>query len=480
MKTRHCMLLIGILLGIGAGGWWLWQVRQPSALQAADTLFSNGQYHEALASYQQLAHTRPSALLNLRIGMLHTIRGEARPAQIALATALDQGLSGDDYALARLYQGALAARVPGYGDPAALWERVPASSTIAAVRSALLGDYWLRNGNLQQAAAHFQAAIGLPEPWMRFAQQRLELIAALNQPLDQLPVPSAQPASQPVLQLTLPLLTTLDQHAEEIRLALTAQGDQRQLALGQVLVTLGLPHLAITHFAAVPADSDAAIAAQAGLAYATWLTGDQATGMQQLRDLVNQNPDDARARALLALIALSLADKETARAQLEIIRATAPGEPATHLAWGQWYMAQADYLAAGAALRRALDRAAPEERGTYALHLARFHLESDLLVCEQGLPAAETATTSLQAAASAWAVLAQARLACGDPAGALAAANQAYQRNPHDPEALFQLGQALAASGNLAQARTMLIAAADAAPASPWQRRAELRLAELP
>ena len=177
------------------------------------------------------------------------------------------------------------------------------------------------------------------------------------------------------------------------------------------------------------------------------------------------HPTDSRARALLALAYLSTHNAPGAQAQLDIVRAQAPRAPETHLAWAQWYAAQHDYLAAAEEYRLALSDAAPDERGTYALALARFHIDIALERCENGLPAAEEAARALPNDPRAWTTLANVRFGCGDPAGSRAAAEQALQRAPASAEASYYLGRALAALGDRPAARLALINAADLAPA---------------
>jgi tetratricopeptide (TPR) repeat protein len=157
----------------------------------------------------------------------------------------------------------------------------------------------------------------------------------------------------------------------------------------------------------------------------------------------------------------------------------APRVPDTHLAWAQWYAARHDYIRAADEYRRAFNDAPPDDRGRFALALARFHLDTALRVCEVGYLAAEEAARLLPDDAGAWIALASARLTCGDPAGARAAAERALARSPDDAEANYYLGRALAALGDRSGARRALIQAADLAPASPWRARAETQLAAL-
>src|SRR5262249_38252366 len=148
-------------------------------------------------------------------------------------------------------------------------------------------------------------------------------------------------------------------------------------------------------FATVAPGSPGALAAATYAAYTSWRSGVRAEGQRQLEALVAAYPREPRARALLALVYLADDDAADARAQLDLVQGMAPRAPDTHLAWAQWYAAHHDYVAAASEYRRALDQALPEERGRYALALARFHLASGLHACEVGPPAAEEATRYL-------------------------------------------------------------------------------------
>ena len=162
--------------------------------------------------------------------------------------------------------------------------------------------------------------------------------------------------------------------------------------------------------------------------------------------------------------------------QLEAVRALAPRAPDTHLAWGQWHMAQHDYVAAAESYRLALSSAPPEQQGAYALALARFHVDTAFQVCDAGLAAAATAARLRPGDPRAWSVLAAARFACGDADAARAAAESALGLAPADAEAAYYLGRSLAQLGERAAARQALIQAADSAPATPWRARAEQQI----
>jgi Flp pilus assembly protein TadD len=229
----------------------------------------------------------------------------------------------------------------------------------------------------------------------------------------------------------------------------------------------------------VAPNTPSALSAAAYAAYTRWSAGDRTEGLLRLRKLVADHPDQPRARALLALLYLFARDDSSAEAQLAAIRALAPRAPDTHLAWAQWYAAQHEYVQAADEYRRALGDALPDQRGIYALALARFHLETSLRLCEDGLPAAEEAARALPEDRRVWTTLAAARFGCGDAAGARAAATQALERSPTSAEAAYYLGRALAMLGDRPAARLALVNAADLAPASPWRERAEAQMTTL-
>jgi tetratricopeptide (TPR) repeat protein len=274
-------------------------------------------------------------------------------------------------------------------------------------------------------------------------------------------------------------LPTADPDAVQLADALRAPAEQRPQLLGQLYLHAQLYGLAEAQFATVAPDSAGAISAATYAAYTRWIAGDRAEGLRRLQDLVAAHPNEQRARALLALVYLATRDAPGAQVQLEIMRTQAPRTPETHVAWAQWYAALHDYLAAAAEYRLALSDAKPNERGTYALALARFHIDIALARCENGLPAAEEATRALPNDPRAWTTLASARFGCGDPAGSRAAAEQALQRAPASPEATYYLGRALAALGDRPAAQQALINAADLAPRSPWRERAEAQIVAL-
>ncbi len=471
----------------------------PDALRRADALFAAGRYHAALAAYRDLARTAPhDPLPAARRGMVETVRGESEAAGRSLGFAIGRGLGGRDHDLARLYQGRAAAWAGKRGQAAQFWGTIGAASPLYPYRRVLEAESLLRAGEYPAAEAAYRAALdaGLPAAWRAQARTRLAaLVAARDQaaarallaegdappppPGGLLPRLLAWLAPEGDEPLAAPLLPRARPDAAQLAAALAAPPDVRPQLLGQLYLDAGMYALAEAQFAVVPGDSPAALAARAYAAYTRWLAGDRAGSIARLEALAASHPEEPRPRALLALTYLAGAEAERARQQLQTIQTMAPRAPDTHLAWAQWYAAHGDYLAAGDAYRQALRDAAPEQRGPYALAAAEFHLVAGAQLCNEGAPAAETAARLLPGRPRPLIVLAAARLRCGDPAGAHAAAAAALQLDPGSAEASYQLGRALAALGERAAARAAFVGAADLAPDTAWRERAETQIQAL-
>ena len=462
-------------------------------LRRVDALFATGRYHHALAAAEALVARAPrSASALLRLGMVRAVRNEQPLASRALASALGLGLRGREHDLARLYQGRVSAGAGRHDEAAQVWATIGRRSPLFAVRRVLEAESLLAIGDYSDAEAAYRAVLlrPLPPEWRSVVHARLAGLRASSDPAGALAelaaiessgagVPPPDQALPGLDALIAPLLPVARPDPHQLGAALRAPGTQRAQLLGQLYLDAGWYALAEAQFASVAPNAPGALAAAAYAAYTRWQAGDREGGLRRLEALVAAHPDEPRARSLLALAYLSDNDAPGAQAQLDALRALAPRAPDTHLAWAQWYAARHDYLAAAEEYRRALADAPDDARGIYALAVARFHLDTTLQVCAAGWPAAETAAQLLPGDARAWTALAEARLLCGDPAGARAAAEQALLRDARSAEAAYYLGRALAALGDQAGARTALISAADLAPASAWRERAETQLATL-
>lgn len=460
------------------------------ALRRADALFALGYYYDSLAAYQALALREPQfAPVFLRLGILHTIRHELPAASQVLGSAFGLGLSGHDNDLVRLYQGQISFANGMLDEATQFWRLIGAHSPFYPFAQTLEAERRLHDQDYAAAEALYRAADGLhlSPPWRSVVTLRLAMLRASSDPMGALSeLQQSADADEMTVEVyplvgvfTDPLLPRPLLDREQLRIALTAESEQRAQLLGQLYLQAGVYGLAEAQFSRIRGDMPLGVSAQAYAAYARWKAGDRIEGLRRLEALVAAHPADPRARALLALVYLAANRQEQAEAELETLHLLTPRSPNTHLVWGQWYAAQHDYLEAAAAYRRALDDAAPEERGNYALVLARFHLDTSLNICKDGRPAAEEAAQRLPDEPQAWLVVAASALSCDDPTGARAAANRALQLRPDSAEAFYYLGGAFALLGDRSGAKQAFVRAADLAPASVWRTRAETWLMEL-
>lgn len=452
-------------------------------LRRADALFRAARFYDARAAYTALAARAPALPEAwLRLGMLGALRGEPAAADRAFLAALAAGAAPPDQALIRLYQGQLAARAGRPAEAAPFWSRIEPGTALFGPRTLLEAELRLAAGDYPAAESGLRTALerDLPPDWRRLAHARLALLRASSDPSSAqaelaLAGAAAGPGAPGDLWLT-PLLPADAPSPAQIAAALAAPPDQRAQLLGQIYLAARLFPLAEAQFASIPPDGPGAPAAAAYAAYTRWQAGDHAEGLRRLGALVQRYPADPRARALLALASLASDDFAAAQAQLAAVGQLAPRAPDLQLAWGQWYAAQHDYPAAAAAFARARSAAPPDQQGSYALALARFHIATEFLLCEAGQPAAEAASRALPASPEAWSALAAAQLGCGQPGPARSAAEQALALAPSSPEAAYYLGRAQAALGDRSAARLAFVRAADSAPASEWRARAEQQI----
>lgn len=455
-------------------------------LRAADKLFAAGRYYEALAAYTPLVPELPAA--ELRLGMVRALRGERAAAERALRSAMQRGLADDDYHLALVYLGRALADDGRSALAARTWAlledcRSTAACAYRAPGRLLAAEEALRAGDAAAAAA-YRAALEAPLPvdWGSLARYRLALLAAPDDPAAAatlLAAPDDLTATLPTDPLLAPLLPDLGDGPGELAAVLVAPPAERTRLLGQLYLGLGLYGMAERQFARVDPEGPDALGAAAYAAYTHWRAGDPHGGLARLEAIVAANPDEPRARTLLALALLSTDAPDAARDQIDAVARLAPRDPDVQLAWASWHAARREYDQASLAYDEALRRASSAERGRYALVAAEFHLATTYELCERGLPLAEQAAAALGRDAVAQSTLAAHRYHCGQFAAAAAAAREA-QAVGAGPDAAFYLGASLAALGASGDARAALIHAADLAPASDWRRRAELALAALP
>lgn len=456
-------------------------------LRRVDALFIAGHTYDARAEAAQVVEYAPDfAAVLARVGMIATVRGELPLASRMLARAIGLGSTGQERDLIRLYQGQIAAQSGQEAEARRFWSTIAESSPLFSFRRTLEAEYFLRTMEYAGAENAYRDAlrVGLPPNWRNVVFTRLAALRATSDPqgaaaeLAHIDLAAAR-QRLPNSGLAAPLLPQAHPGAEQIAAALKLDAPYRAQMLGQLYLESGLYALAEAQFAMIAPDNPRAVAALAFAAYTRWRAGDSAAGLHQLENLVATHPNEVRARVLLALIDSIENRIEQARIQLDALRAHAPNDPDTHLAWAHWYSIQHDYLAAAAEYRHARDDAAPAERGIYLIILARFHIEAAFQICEEGQPAAEEASRLLPNDIRAWVVLAATRFSCADAAGARDAAQTALQQSATDAEAAYYLGRARAALGDRQGARAALVQAADTDLASPWRQRAEAQLTVL-
>jgi|HigsolmetaAR201D_1030396.scaffolds.fasta_scaffold12474_4 tetratricopeptide (TPR) repeat protein len=483
-----CIYTVALVLLLWQSLRWAWRPDANDLLRSFDQQFVAQHYYEALRSAEKLVQRSPeSAAAWTRMGMIRTLRAEANEASIALSNAIRLGVYGHEYDLVRLYQGRVSLLM-GYHDEAALfWAQIAPTSPVYGMRRILDAELFLVLQDYASAEAAYRTALQaeLPVAWRRQALTRLAALRASSDPpgamaeIAQIAQVSAPRNLPSTVNFLAPLMPRAYPDAQQISVALESEQDQRALLLGQMYLDAGWYALAEAQFTAVAPASPNALAATTYAAYTAWRSGARAEGQQKLEQIVDEHPDEPRARALLALIYLSEEDSSSSQVQLDLVRAMAPRSPDTYLAWAQWYAAHHDYVAAEAEYQRARLQALPEDRGRYALAQTRFYLQTGLRLCESAPPIALEAVMLAPQQVDAWVTLAQTRLACSDLEGAVSAAQRALELAPTNAEATYYLGQSLALLGRRSEARSALIKVVDLAPASPWRARAETQLARL-
>jgi tetratricopeptide (TPR) repeat protein len=501
-------------------------------IQRADTLFADGHYYAALQEYTRLSAQEPlpppdAATILLRLGMVRTIRGEWDQAETALRQALHQHQiepgAGPSRGLARLYLSHVLREQGRMTEAVGVWaganedgteERETEAPRFAGPAHVLQAEWELRQTHYRTAEAHYRAATRYPLPsdWGKLVIYRLAFLDAASSAsaaLDELetgtdwyaqwdeqnrgsprgslklpPLPTRGPSlslsiSPPDPFLT-PLLPDIGSQAGTLLGILRAEPVRRAQLLGQFY--LGQSHytLARDQFARVPHGHPLALAAAVSLAYSRWQEGDIRGSIRDLETLTAAHPDQPRLRVMLALAYLTRSDPDAARQHIHALTQSYPDQPEIYLSWSHWYLFHRDYVNASKGYQKAMAQAVVPfaQRGRYALLTARYHLATTYAVCEEGLPAAETAVRALPNQARAWTTLAASRYYCRDLSGARAAAYQALDRGA-GAEAAFYLGATLLDMGDIPAARTALVQAADEAPDTIWRERAEARLSSL-
>mgnify|MGYP005838375391 FL=1 len=493
MHTRHPpprglapLLIIG---GLWFGLLFVYRLwLAPTPMQQADRLFVQGHYtaaHHAYRSHADSTHI-PSAELLLRIGMLHTVRGEYGSASHTLWQAIGQGLPPAQHDLALLYLGVSSARSDNLALALTIWQEYPLCKAdtcpYAGVRQTLIGDALLAQHQYAAARAAYAAALDLPLDlaWHQIARTRYALLLAADDPH----------AAQAVLERTLthprpapftaPLVPPrIAQEQQLLHSILHANPADHAQLLGQIYTRYGYDALALATFAQVPATSPHAHSAAAYRAYLTWRTSPAYAELGELDSFQQTTPNDPAATTLLLLSTMTTAALSHSSVPTTTLAQLPNGTPERALLEAIWHLFERDYTAASMHMQQLLARSSGIQRGHYALWVARFHLDRAYAVCAEGRTAAELAVQSLPDVSAAWTVLAGVLFQCGDDVGAQHAAQQAIAHDHALPalsppaEAWLYLGAAHLRQGDATAARHALTTAADLAPASVWRERAE-------
>lgn len=482
--TRIWLLWPGlVLLALAA-----WLVLRPTPyaaeLRAAERLWQMGRSAEARQQYLALAQ-QPAvpARVSVRLAALALLRGECVEAQTYAARALLDQLRRDEAAQMHLVMAQCAAERGAGNRAEAEWASVDPYSPYFDLVAVLRGEYALRNGLEQPATAQFRTAdqSALPEPWSSLIRLRLALLRAADNPAEaqQLlaAIPRTLPDQGPDLRPWLPLASLqIVAQARQLEAILRAPADQQAQLLGQQLSELGLYRLALARFERVDPAAPGALLAQAHAAFMRWQLEQTAAATTQLRELATVAPREPVIATLYATALVQQGALDAADAALNPAEAAAPLDPAIPLVRADVLAARREYTRAASELQRARDIARPAARGRYALALADFYLSRAYNLCSAGVDAARAATNSAPDDPTAWRTLAALYYHCRAYDAAAVAARAGLDRVSYDAGLRYFLGVALQASGQNAQGREQLLAAADLAPASEWRARAEAAL----
>ncbi|HEX6291441.1 MAG TPA: hypothetical protein VFZ66_19815 [Herpetosiphonaceae bacterium] len=457
---------------------------QQTELRAVERLWHAGRSAEALRRYQTIqASESAPALVEVRLASILLLRGDCPHAQVQVAAALRKPIRRDEAAQAHLIAGQCAALRDDLARAQAEWSSVDPRSPYQALTTVLHAEHALHAGERSTAIERYAPALAAPldEPWLSLVRLRLALALALDQPAESLhhleAIPAALPEPRPESRPLLPLSSAeMVRQSRQLGAILALPREQHAQLLGQQLLDLDLPRLALAAFEQVPLDSPARPLAEAHAAYARWQLGQTSAATSHLRELVARYPQEPSIATLFATVAIDAGELDAAAAALDAAEARNPLDPAIVLVRSDLLVARREYARAVAERRRARDIARPDVRGRYALALAEQHLSLTYNVCDAGVTAARQATTIAANEPYAWQLLASTLYHCRSYPQAAEAAQRGLALAPNDPALHFFRGAALWENREKDAGRAHLIAAADLAPASEWRRRAEQML----
>lgn len=326
------------------------------------------------------------------------------------------------------------------------------------------GVAYSRSGQLEQAAASFRKALALKPDFLAARKNLATVLWFLNRKQESerefLSLVKLLPGD-PVPRLYLGLAAfdrkqyaAATNHLEKAG-ALASENPEVLPVLAEAYDKQGLPekaYAAYTKLIAVAPDADENYIAFAGFAS---VHRNNPFALRVLDQGVARKPDSAK---LLLERGIILAfEGDLAQAEISFHKASQsdPKWPLPFLALGIGQLERSNFSAAAATFRKAIQLAPADDRAHYLLATAlkRAGSGNDSNPPEEMLAALRQAIALNPAAARARIALAQTYLASGNVEEAISELEKAVAADPHNPNALYQLGLAYQRQGQPAKAR---------------------------
>lgn len=213
--------------------------------------------------------------------------------------------------------------------------------------------------------------------------------------------------------------------------------------------------------------------ARARLALTLLNTGDRSGALTELERAVKLQPSIPLPHHVLARLAMQRGDWAEANRALETVKRLEPQGIELYLELAEYHRLRGEYEEAESALIDALEQqrlsGASAGRIDVALQLSRFYTDVRGLGCEKGLPAAKEALSRRPDDPESFDAVGWALFQCGNYVEAERALGAAVSRAPDVPRYRYHLGKAYARLGNLQEARNQYTWASDLDPAGPWE-----------
>ncbi|MCX8066294.1 MAG: tetratricopeptide repeat protein [Anaerolineae bacterium] len=415
-------------------------------LAQGDALTRAHQRTAAEATYRQGALLCPeSPAPHLRLAHLYLDWNRPQEGLEAIAKAERAGAAPAETAALRA--ALLAAQ--GNWEEALRWgERARAMGNTDPALLHLLGDGYLRMGQVDRAAEAYRALLAIA-PDDRRTQERLGVLTALSDPAAA--ADSLRAASTPL--------------AEAVLRALESSGPEpaaRLMAVGQACLKAGEPALAAVALERAVLRAPDFAEARALLGYALTQLASTPEEHQRAREhleaAVRLQPNSPLARSLLGLYLLRRGDPAGARPHLEAAYDLDPTNPAVALHLGLTYADLGDYLVADVWLSEAT-RLAPKDPKIWEA-VARFYTDR-FGRDPRGAAAAQALVRLAPDDAGAHDLLGWALFRAGKIAEAEESLRKALTLDPNLASAHYHLGVLRASLGQHEQAQEALRRALD-------------------